>query len=181
MKNLGFLLIFAIVTCFSHSACTQNSSSPAMSSKDYIFKTNLRADGASFYAMNTKSGQIHYMLDYGENSGVWRPFGQTLPAKGTSYSFDVVERPAATSFYAMDNRTGKIYYTDDNPQNVGAWQEYGNNLRENGVNQLQFEATGRIGGNSFYAFDSMTGQMFFMNDFGENAGKWSKYGNNASL
>lgn len=181
MNKLGFLLIFALVTCFGHSACTQNNSSPGASPNGYIFKTNLRTDGASFYAMNKETGQIHYMLDYGDNSGVWRPFGQTLPSNGASYSFDVVERPAATSFYALDNRTGKVYYTDDNPANVGAWKPYGDILRENGVSQLQFEALGRVGGNSFYAFDVLTGQMYFMNDFGDNAGKWSKYGNQANL
>lgn len=180
MKKLVLLLTLGMITCFTHSACTQNSGSSHSASTNTTFKTNLRADGSAFYAFNSKAGSIQYMLDYGDNAGKWRSFGQELPANGGSYSFDVLDRFGVATFYAIDNRTGQLYYTDDVPETVGIWKTYGNTIRKNGVNALQFEATGRASGNSFYAYDSLSGQMYFMNDFGQNAGVWTSYGNQAA-
>ena len=177
MKNFTLLLILGIITSMSNVACTQGGGSSA-SSGDHAFVTKLRSSGSAFYSMNNKSGQMYFMLDFGEVRGEWKAFGPALKnGGGNPLLFDVVERAQARSFYALDGRTGQLYFFNDGPEPSTEWTKYGSQLRSNGVNLLQFTAIGRVGGNSFYAFDSLSGQMYFMNDFDEDAGTWKTYGN----
>ena len=177
MRNPYLSLIFIMVTLFYFSACSQEKASPSFQRADLIFKSNLRANGTAFYAMDSQSGQLYFMLDWGEQRGNWQKFGDVIRVSGTHpFQFAVVERNEATSFYALDGKSGQLYYTNDDNVTQGKWNTYGTIIRQNALNLLQFEAEGRFEGNSFYAFDSHSGQMYFMNDFGENAGKWAKYG-----
>jgi len=174
MRYIAFFLAATFVMV-SHSGCTQNKNTSKPG--NLIFKSNLRADGTSFYAMDNRTGQVYFMLDFGDNRGSWQAFGEKVKPGGPStLLFDVVERATNASFYALDGMTGQLYYTNDDAASGGKWQKYGDIIRTNGVNLLQFEATGRFEGQSFYAFDSMSGQMYFMNDFGEGAGQWKTYG-----
>ncbi len=176
MKNLTLLLILGILTSISNVACSQPGSTTATT--DLIFTSNLRPAGSAFYAMDSKSGQMYFMLDYGEVKGVWKSFGPTLrKGGGNPLLFDAVERAEARSFYSLDSKTGQLHFYNDGAEPSKAWTKYGDQIKSNGVNLLQFTAIGRIGGNSFYAFDSLSGQMYFMNDFDEDAGKWKPYGN----
>ncbi len=175
MKNLTLLLILGIITSMSNVACTQGGSSA--SSGDLVFVTKLRPAGSSFYAMDSESGQMHFMLDFGEVRGQWKAFGPALRnGGGNPLLFDAVERAQARSFYALDSKTGQLYFFNDGAEISTEWTKYGSQLRSNGVNLLQFTAIGRVGGNSFYAFDSLSGQMYYMNDFDEDAGTWKPYG-----
>jgi hypothetical protein len=176
MNKLALFIITGILLTFTQSGCTQANSS-ATSTSNFIFKSNLRADGTSFYAMDSKNGQLYFMLDYGDTRANWKPYGNKLGASAAGLQFDVLERPGAVTFYALDGRTGQLYFADDDSETGGNWKKYGDTLRENGVSMLQFDASGRLEGNSFYAFDALSGQMYFMNDFGDDAGKWAPYGN----
>ena len=171
--------ICALMLIFVVSACNSQSKAANQTNSSQVFQTKLRADGTAFYAMNSKTGQLSFMLDYGEKRGVWRQFGPTIqPNVGNPMGFGVVERPGATSFYAMDSQTGQIYYTNDDNSGESTWQKYGNTIRSNGLSPLQLSVQGRFGGNSFFALDTYSGQMYYMNDFEEGAGVWKKYGDN---
>jgi len=176
MKNFAFLLILGIVVSMSNIACTQSNSSTTPT--NLVFTSKLRPSGSAFYAMNNKSGQMYFMLDYGEVRGEWKAFGTALrEGGGNPLLFDAVERAEARSFYSLDSQTGQLYFYNDGAEPSTAWTKYGNQIRSNGINLLQFNAIGRVNGNSFYAFDSQSGQMYYMNDFDEDAGTWKTYGN----
>ncbi len=177
MKNLVLLLTFGIICSMSNIACTQNNGASTVTPSNLVFSAQLRTDGSAFYAMNNKTGQMFFMLDYGETRGSWKPFGPVLrEGGGSALLFQVVERLDSRSFYALDSQTGQLYFSNDGAEPSVAWTKYGTTIRSNGVNALQFTATGRTNGNSFYAFDSQSGQMYFMNDFDEDAGTWKTYG-----
>ena len=177
MRKLQYITIFFLSSFLHFSACTQSASTTAPSSTQLLFESNLRANGTAFYAMDNQSGQLYFMLDWGEKRGAWQKFGEVIRVSGPhALQFAVVERAGATSFYALDGGTGQLYYTNDDNATQGKWNTYGDVIRSAGVNLLQFEAEGRMEGNSFYVFDSLSGQMYFMNDFGDRAGKWAKYG-----
>ena len=121
---------------------------------------------------------MYFMLDYGEVRGQWKAFGPTLrKGGGNPLMFDAVERAQARSFYSLDSQTGQLYFYNDGAEKSEAWTKYGDQIRSTGVNLLQFKAVGRATGNSFFAFDSLTGQMYYMNDFDADKGKWKPYGN----
>lgn len=171
--------ICALMLTFFVSSCNSQTKAANKSTATQVFQTKLRADGTAFYAMNSKTGQLSFMLDYGEKRGIWQNFGSTIKSSGGNpMGFAVVERPGATSFYALDSQTGQLYYTNDDNSGTSTWTKYGNTIRPNGLSLLQFNAQGRFEGSSFFAFDSYSGQMYYMNDFAEGAGVWKKYGNN---
>jgi hypothetical protein len=173
MRRLLFGNVIAALFLLTQTACTSQSNA---SSQGMIFKSNLRVDGTAFYSMDSQTGQVYYMLDFGDNRGKWLPFGGLIaPQKTGNLLFDVVERAANASFYALDARTGQLFYTNDDQNSAGKWLPYGDPISTSNTN-FQFEATGRMEGNSFYAINTQSRQMYFMNDFGDDAGKWKPYG-----
>ena len=174
MKSLYFFLTSLLITSVS---CFQ-SSVDVKPSKDFDYHSAIRNDGTAFYAFEHSKGQVHYMLDYGDNKGVWTAFGPKM----TNHSevgllFDVIERAGAASFYLLHPKTGQLFYTVDGSNGSGTWQSYGNLISSKGNASLEFDAEGRFEGNSFYALDTKSGQMYYMNDFGPQAGEWLSYGN----
>ena len=173
MKSIYFLLSSLLITsvsCFQSSVDTK-------SDQDFEYHTAIRNDGTAFYAFEHAKGQIHYMLDYGDNKGEWLPFGPQMPNQGdVSLEFDVVERAGAASYYLLHPKTGQLFFTVEGANATDSWQTYGDKISSNGKGTLEFDAQGRFEGNSFYAFDTKSGQMYYMNDFGPDAGKWLTYG-----
>jgi len=173
MKKISPILWLAIIvtTCFS---CTPNSQ---QAEDGAVYRAALRKDGTAFYAYDQKSKKINYMLDYGEQKGTWQSFGPAMTLHGDlGLQFDVIERAGAASFYVMHPHTGQLYYTVDGANASDSWQAYGNLISASGKAKLRLEAEGRFEGNSFYALDTGTGQMYYMNDFGDQAGEWLSYG-----
>ena len=87
-----------------------------------------------------------------------------------------LERTDGTAFFTLDKRTGQLYYMLDYGSNAGNWKSYGGLIRETGSNTLEFQAIERVDGSAFFAMDATTGQVYFMLDYGSNAGNWKSYG-----
>jgi len=173
MKSIYFFLSSLLLTSVS---CFQ-SSEDVKPKQEFEYHSAIRADGTAFYAYEHANGQIHYMLDYGDNKGAWFAFGPKMASHSeVGLEFDVVERPGAASYYLLHPKTGQLYFTVEGANASGAWETYGDKISSNSKGSFEFDAQGRIEGNSFYAFDTKSGQMYFMNDFGETAGKWMTYG-----
>ncbi|HLP11445.1 MAG TPA: hypothetical protein VK177_05875 [Flavobacteriales bacterium] len=51
---------------------------PSKSRDGYTFDANERSDGTAFFSQDKSSGQTYYMLDYGDNAGIWKAFGQSI-------------------------------------------------------------------------------------------------------
>jgi len=173
MKSIYFFLSSLLITsvsCFQSSVDTKPN-------QEFEYHSAVRADGTAFYAYEHAKGQVHYMLDYGDEKGVWRPFGPQMTShNNVNLGFDVVERPGAASYYLLHSETGQLYYMIEGTNASDSWQAYGNQISTNGRGLLEFDAQGRVEGNSFYALDTKSGQMYFMNDFGPEAGTWLTYG-----
>lgn len=43
------------------------------------FEASSRNEGTAFFAIDGKTGQVYFMLDYGSNSGKWKNFGGVIP------------------------------------------------------------------------------------------------------
>lgn len=173
MKSIYFFLSSLLITSVS---CFQGSSD-IKPDQDFEYHTSIRNDGTAFYAFEHAKGQIHYMLDYGDTKGVWQTYGpQMSNLSDVGLQFDVVERAGAASYYLLHPKTGQLYFTVEGVNATDSWQTYGDKISANGRGSLEFDAQGRFEGNSFYALDTESGQMFYMNDFGPEAGQWLTYG-----
>lgn len=177
-----FLLFFA---CCAFTSCSQSVPTAkaimkkAEPTSGFVFDVNDRAGGAAFYSMNSNTGEISYMLDFGEKPGEWTNYGTALKEPGGSpLLLKVVESANGVIFYAMDGATGQLYYMLDHGNNPGQWAKFGGMIRQNALNMLQLEVVDRDGENTtFFAYDSYTHQTYFMNLTGTDAGKWNKFGN----
>jgi hypothetical protein len=69
-----------------------------------------------------------------------------------------------------------VYYMLDYGNNAGKWSKYGNAIQANGTTTLTFAAHDRIDGTAFFSQDMSTGQVYFMLDYGNNAGNWRAFG-----
>lgn len=173
MKPIYLILTSVLVTAAS---CFQSTLDLAPK-EAFEYHSSTRVDGNAFYAFEHAKGQIHYMLDYGDAKGVWQPYGPQMTGHSdVALQFDVVERPGAASYYLLHPNTGQLYYTVEGANASGTWEMYGGKISTRGNASLQFDAEARTEGNSFYALDTNTGQMYFMNDYGPEAGRWSTYG-----
>jgi len=174
MKSIYLLIVSLLLTLVS---CDQ-SSQEVKSKQDFEYHTAIRKDGTIFYAYEQDKGQVHFMLDFGDDKGMWKPFGPKMSShSGVDLQFDVVERSGAASFYLLHPKTGQLYFAVDGTNASDTWQTYGEQIPTNGNGSLEFDAQGRFEGNSFYALDTKSRQMYYMNDFGPDAGKWLTYGN----
>lgn len=177
-----FLLVFA---CYALTSCSQSvpTAKAAMKKAEptsgFVFDVNDRNGGSAFYSMNSSTGTVSYMLDFGEDAGKWSNYGTPLERPATNpLLFKVLETPKGVGIYAMDGATGQLYYMLDHGNNPGQWAKFGGMIRQNALNMLQLEVVDRGSGNTtFYAYDSFTHQTYYMNLTGANSGSWSKYGN----
>lgn len=177
-----FLFFFA---CCAFTSCSQSVPTAKASVKKsepmsgYVFDVNKRAEGTAFYAMNSYTGDISYMLDFGESAGEWFNYGAMLKeGNGSPLLLKVVETPKGVAIYAMDSATGQLFNMLDHGNKPGEWVTFGGLIRQNALNQLQFEVVDRGEGNTtFYAYDSYTHKTYYMNLIGPNAGNWATYGN----
>lgn len=177
-----FLLFFV---CFSVYSCSQSvpkaNAATARNTKatsNFIFDVSQRPGGTAFYSMDNQTGAMSYMLDYGENAGQWSNYGNLLREEGGNpLLLNVVEGIKGTFIYALDSGTGQVYYMLDHGNNPGQWMKFGGMIRQNALNMLQFKMLDRGNGDStFYAYDNLSHNTYFMNLAGPNAGNWAKYG-----
>ena len=91
--------------------------------------------------------------------------------------FESVERTEGTAFFAIDKTSGQISFMLDYGSEAGNWKNYGGIIERNpqGKN-LTFYALKRTDGTAFFCMDGTTGQVYFMLDYGSDAGNWKSYG-----
>ena len=180
MKYLLRNFLIAFTVTFTLYSCSQSVATPAKETKavasDFQFEVGQRPGGTAFYSMNAYSGELSYMVDFGEQAGQWFNYGNAIQTSGNKLLMEAVETPEGVIFYAMDSGTGQLYYMTDHGEDPGVWYEFGGMIRQQGLNMLQFNLTESPSGRIFYAYDSFTHQTYFLNIYGDNAGKWGKYG-----
>jgi outer membrane protein assembly factor BamB len=97
-------------------------------------------------------------------------------AQSGIYRFVSLTNGNGSTFFALDGSTGKLYFMNDFGESPETWRSYGEPLREIGRNNLSFDAVPFEKGSVFYALEMGTGQLYYMPDFGANAGRWETYG-----
>jgi len=172
------LLLFLAISMLSSCSKSMTSATPqAAKSLGFQFDATQRPGGTAFYSLNGTTGQLSYMLDFGEQAGKWSNYGNSIREVGGNPLLLAVEETAQNAaFYSMDSGTGQVYYMLDTGDKAGQWVKFGGMIRQNALNMLQFEANFRNNATTFYAYDTFTHQTYFMNDTGDNAGKWNKFG-----
>ena len=142
-------------------------------------ETNFKGDGTAFYTINGNTGQLSYLLDYGQSAGTWLKYGNKFREQGTSaLHFKAIERgdSTGTTFYILDSKTGQLNFMSDYGMTAGGWASFGNPLED--IKLTEFEAQITATGMIFYVYDGMAKQMYFMQDFGEKVGAWLPFGTN---
>jgi len=172
------LLLFLAISMLSSCSKSIAPSTPqAPKSLGFQFDATQRPGGTAFYSLNGTTGQLSYMLDFGKDAGKWTNYGNLIrESGGNPLLLAVEETDQSAAFYAMDGGTGQVYYMQDTGDNAGKWTKFGGRIRQNALNMLQFEANFRNNATTFYAYDTFTHQTYYMNDTGDNAGKWNKFG-----
>jgi outer membrane protein assembly factor BamB len=88
-----------------------------------------RENGNIFYALESKTGQLHWMADFGDNKGAWKSYGQPIRATGEGtleLTAEILD--GGTKFTAMDGATGQIYFMFDFGATKGIWKQYGQSV-----------------------------------------------------
>jgi len=166
MKNL-FSISLLLVTLIS---------GPIANAQKFAGQSVERTDGTAFFTVNRSNGQLAFMLDYGSNAGIWKNYGGTIRESGkNSLSFHATERTDGSAFFAMDE-TGQMYFMLDYGSNAGVWKSYGGLVPGAGERHFEFEVEERTDGTAFFAIDTEDGQLYFLLDYGSNAGNWKAYG-----
>ncbi|MBS9464104.1 hypothetical protein KIM67_16905 [Flagellimonas sp. 389] len=149
-----------------------------LSAQRLEFESVERRDGTAFFAIDKTTGQISFMLDHGSQAGNWKNYGGTIKRNPSAknLTFYTLKRSEGTAFFGMDGSTGQVYYMLDYGSNAGNWESYGGTLPSSGKGHVRFQAATRDEGSAFYAMDGDTGQVYFMLDYGSNAGNWKSYG-----
>lgn len=140
------------------------------------FVTLERDGGTAFFAMDNLSGQVYYMLDYGNSDGMWKEYGKKIIAAGSTLLFQASTIKGGTAFFAMNKTTGQLYFMLDIGNNAGNWKSYGNVIPSKVKSQYSFSSFQRKDGTAFFSQDIKTGQAYYMLDYGPNEGKWKPYG-----
>ena len=172
------LLLFLAISMLSSCSKSMAPATPTASkSLGFQFDATQRPGGTAFYSLNGATGQLSYMLDFGDTAGKWSNYGNIVrEAGGNPLLLAVEETDQSAAFYTMDSGTGQVYYMLDSGEKAGQWIKFGGMIRQNALNMLQFEANFRNNATTFYAYDTFTHQTYYMNDSGDNAGKWAKFG-----
>lgn len=139
------------------------------------FSASERENGSAFFSLDSRTGQLQYMLDYGEGNGVWRKYGSPIGAlAGGFFLFDSKERENGSAFFAMETFSGQLYYMLDYGDQPGVWNKYGGPIGKSGYNFRTTERPDR--GSAFFAVENGSGQLYYMLDYGDSAGIWQKFG-----
>ncbi len=174
-KNFNKYYFFAFVASILFAFNPQETL--AQSVKQPSFEVNFKGAGTAFYAIDSKTGQLAYMLNFGLQSGNWLNYGNTYRESGVSpLHFKAIERgdSTGTSFYILDSKTGQLNFMSDFGLNAGNWTSYGESLKN--IKITEFEAQVTYSGMVFYVYDGTAKQMYFMQDFGNQEGNWLPYG-----
>lgn len=188
MKILHNQFVLFAFICYALTSCSQSTQSAPVAkasaknvatNSGYIFDVNQRPGGAAFYSMDSNTGALSYMLDFGDNAGKWANYGNTIKDPGGApLLFKAINSEQGVTIYSMDSQTGQLYYLADYGDDAGQWMVFGGKIRENALNMLQFRLVERENGNiTFYAYDNYTHKTYYLNLYGENAGKWAAFGN----
>ncbi|HYG49508.1 MAG TPA: hypothetical protein VD905_01345 [Flavobacteriales bacterium] len=140
------------------------------------FAANERENGTALFAMDGNTGQVYFMLDYGESAGMWKPYGSGIADLNWGYLFAATERDSGTAFFAMHQSSGQVYYMLDYGDYAGAWKSYGGTLPVKSKTGFTFDVNERKDGTAFFSLDKTTGQAYYMLDYGEDAGIWKPFG-----
>lgn len=141
------------------------------------FNSIERTDGTVFFSLNEDNGQLSYMLDYGDDRGTWKSYGGTIRSSGeSSLLLASNEREDGTAFFSMDNATGQLYYMLDYGDDRGTWKSYGGTINGSNGARYQFTANEREDGTAFFGQNATTGQIYYLLDYGSDAGIWKSYG-----
>lgn len=139
--------------------------------------------GTIFFAIDKASGQIYFQRDYGTNAGKWIPFASPIPqSEKHEYTFKLYDKSAGHDkknleivFIALDKFNGQVYYLIDSQNAV--WIPFGYPIRtENSPTftfDIRIETTQGI---TYFALNEITGQLYFMPDYGLDSGIWKPYG-----
>lgn len=166
------LLAFLSGILFS---CSPQGSSTLRSSNN-TFEANFKGEGTGFYKID-KKGQLSYMLDFGDQVGVWSDYGNAYRENGASpLHFKAVERNVGqTSFYILDGQSGQLSYMSDFGDQAGEWLNFGDQLKNANITNFDAEITD-TGGMYFFAYDATSKKTYFMKDYGGQAGFWFAVG-----
>jgi hypothetical protein len=163
-KTIIFISVFLLMQTHSFS-------------QKFEFGCIARTNGSAFFAISKATGQLSFMLDHGQSAAKWKKYGGLIRTTGeANFSFYVQSRTDGTAFFALDGATGQFFYMLDYGSNAGKWKEYGTPVPKKGDGKLILKGEARKEGNAFFAIDGQTGQLYFMLDYGSNAGKWKEYG-----
>lgn len=169
MRRLIALLFVAALLCVAQHSLAQSTT--------YRYATLNDSIATTFYALDGSTGQLRYMNDNGEYAGVWRSYGNPLREKGSnSLQFAALKYDNGRAFYAVESSTGQLYYLLDFGNASGVWLPYGTPARFPGAESIQFAVEHIGNGAKFTGIDANTGQVYFMFDFGDEAGRWHTYG-----
>lgn len=188
MKFIQQHFILLGLICYALTSCSQSTQSAPVAKAStekvapksgYLFDVNQRPGGAAFYAMDSNTGALSYMLDFGETAGQWANYGNTIKDPGGApLLFKAVNSEQGVTIYSMDSQTGQLFYMTDYGEEAGQWMRFGGLIRQNALNMLQFKLMERGNGNiTFYAYDNHSHKTYYLNLYGDNAGKWSAFGN----
>lgn len=148
-----------------------------LNAQDLVFQSSQRTDGVAFFAIDKVTGQLSYMRDYGSSAGIWKKYGKTARASGKSnLAFQSIDRKEGAAFFVMDASTGQIYFMLDYGSNSGNWKKYGGLLPSSSSSDFGFRVASRDQGTAFFAMNKLTGQIYYMLDYGSSGGKWKSYG-----
>lgn len=165
--RLPLLLLLALL---GHAA-VQAQSAP------YRYATITKGAGSTFYALDGHTGQLYYMTDFGEPMGEWNHYG--LPVRSTgrnNLQFEAVSVDGGGAFYALEGSSGQLFFMHDFGEAPGVWKPYGLPILQSANDFLQFRVEQMREGCKFTAIDGNTGQLYYMYDFGDDAGSWKPFG-----
>lgn len=101
----------------------------------------------------------------------------TSNVSAQSLAFETIEREDGTAFFAVDRISGQVSYLLDYGSNPGVWKNFGGTItRVSKKQDLEFNVIQRVDGTAFFCADGSTGQLYYMLDYGSNAGAWESYG-----
>jgi hypothetical protein len=104
---------------------------PKVTANELAFYVHWREEGTAFFAMDNKTGQLYFMLDYADNAGEWAVYGNIIIRENKNkLSLQASSREKGCAFFAMDEYTGQVYYMLDHSDNAGVWTSYGQFIGE---------------------------------------------------
>lgn len=173
MKTL-LILVFALI---SNQVFAQNA-------KYELFNAPFFKDGGTlFFAIEVSSGQIYYQRDYGNAAGKWMPFGSPIPrSEKHEFTFKLYNKNQGTpesdpdlTFIALDKFNGQIYFITDSQK--AEWKSFGYPIQLEASPTFTFDMRSETTqGITYFALHEKSGQLYYMPDYGLDAGIWKKYG-----